>query len=73
MKKLYESNLLNYIAATSVSAREKARKERYFESKFKKNYENYKLDCLFTKEKPMSYKQFKETYETKKYQEKNLF
>lgn len=73
MKKPYKSDLLNYIAATSISQREKARKERYFESKFKKNYENYKLDCLFTKEKPMSYKQFKTKYETKKYQEENLF
>lgn len=73
MKKPFKSDLLNYIAATSISTRERARKERYVESKFKKNYENYKLDCLFTKEQPMSYKQFKLKYETKKYQEENLF
>lgn len=73
MKKPYKSALLNYIAATSISQREYARKERYFKSKFKKNYQNYKLDCLSTKEKPMSYKQFKEKYATKQYQEENLF
>lgn len=36
MKKPYKSDLLNYIAATSMSTRERARQERYFKKKAKK-------------------------------------
>ena len=42
-------------------------------NQMKKNYENYKLDCLLLKKIPMSYNQFKKKYENKTYQEENIF
>lgn len=40
------------------------------DSKTRKNYQNYKLDCLFLKKKPMPYKEFKKI---KNYQEEDIF
>lgn len=73
MKKSYKSDLLNYIVATSMSPRERARKEAYQKAKMKRNYANYKVDCLFMKKQPMTFTEFKETYKNKPYQEENLF
>lgn len=36
-------------------------------------YANYRLDCLFLKKTPMSYKQFKMSYKNKPYEEEWLF
>jgi len=42
-------------------------------NQMKKNYQNYKLDCLLLKKIPMSYNQFKKKYENKQYTEENIF
>lgn len=73
MKKPFKSNLLNYLFSTSVPPREQARRKRYLESKMKKNYKNYKVDCLFLKKKPMTFSEFKKIYSKKEYIEEDIF
>jgi len=54
------TSLLNGWRKTQVSQR-------------KKNYLNYKLDCLLLGKKPISYNQFKKEYANKEYHEENIF